>query len=134
MEKDTDRPSSPIITEEGIKWRIESPPNRHIEETDRREKLANTNGKGIKKEDSILVDDPVMPWAEDEYDNTVLLSNSNNTINSQSIVKEQNVISSTTNTEMKSFKSKAFSLSAAALFYLSHNYYQFCYQLALQKQ
>ena len=102
MEKDTDRPSSPIITEEGIKWRIESPPNRHIEETDRREKLANTNGKGIKKEDSILVDDPVMPWAEDEYDNTVLLSNSNNPINSQSIVKEQNVISSTTNTEMKS--------------------------------
>ena len=105
MEKDTDRPSSPIITEEGIKWRIESPPNRHIEETDRREKLANTNGKGIKKEDSILVDDPVMPWAEDEYDNTVLLSNSNNPINSQSIVKEQNVISSTTNTEKKSFKS-----------------------------
>ena len=94
-----DRPASPIIPEDGIKWRIESPPNRHNEE---REKTAKSNGNGINKEDSILIDDPVTPWFEDEYD-TSRVGIADNSINSTS--KANNNVKVTTKTVSSSSSS-----------------------------
>ena len=75
------RPSSPVIPENGISWRIQSPPNRRADDLDGSGNFANNNGKGIKEEDSILVDDPVTPWREDVYEDLI------NSINKPNIAR-----------------------------------------------
>ena len=69
---------SPVIPENGISWRIQTPPNRRADDFGSTGEFANNNGKGIKKEDSILVDDPVTPWREDAYEDFIDSTNKPN--------------------------------------------------------